>query len=97
MIDMNALVSAYQAEAITIPALAARFGIKPADAGAYLRLNGVKLRRGGSAGASNLTADARAKGQQVRSAKSLSRIMKKLIDKHGMAAVGAAFDKEAGI
>ncbi len=95
MLDFTSLVTEYQTSATTVPELAARHNMKPADVGAILRLHGVKLRRGSPL--NNLTPEARAKGRAVRQDKALKRAMKTLIDKHGLEAVEAAFNVEAGI
>lgn len=91
-IDQQAVVAAYQSSRLTVPAVAAQFNLKPADVGAILRLNGVAIRKGNVSGVNNLTAEARARGQQVRSAKALARLMQVLVDKHGRQAVLEAFD-----
>jgi hypothetical protein len=92
-IDQQAVVAAYQSSRLTVPAVAALYGLKPADVGAILRLNGVAIRKGNVSGVNNLTAEARARGQQVRSAKALDRLMFGLILKHGPTAVQAAYDR----
>lgn len=90
-IDQQAVVQAYQADRVTIPALAARFDLKPADVAAILRLNGVAIRKGNVMGANNLTPEARAKGQAIRADKALRRTLANLVAKHGRDAVAAAF------
>jgi hypothetical protein len=80
MNSMDQLVADYQANLDdTCQTLAARYGLKPADVAAILRLHGIKLRRGR---AGNITPEARAKGHAARSAKALRNQLNQLLNKY---------------
>ncbi len=87
-IDQQAVIAAYNdASRPTVPQVATQFQLKPADVAAILRLNAVPIRKGNVRGANNLTAEARAKGHEVRANKAMLRILAELVERHGLGAV----------
>lgn len=85
MLDINALIDTYvNDKTMNLSTLATKFGVKPADVGAILRLNDVKVRRGNPGG---LTPEARAASGAVRRNKAIHNNVAKLVATYGYDAI----------
>lgn len=92
--DQAAIVAAYNNDvSATVGSVAKSFNISdPTIISTILKLNGVAIRRGNPNAGGNLSAEARAKGIEVRRNKALLNQMRKLIASYGSDAVANAFN-----